>query len=401
MRRYWAGQGRMWRGLLALALLVIPMRFGAHDACGQRVAIGLYDDVNLQSVSVIPESRGYRVMLDGQVRPLPTGCRLYAERDNQQLTVLINGQPVGNYCHVIVLHDEPVSQVSIAIGAEDEARRIVDGNISLTVDFQRVMCLNLVDQECYVAGVVLAEVGGGQSEELYKAQALLVRTYLLAHRDRHLTEGFNLCDCVHCQAYKGSAWSNEKIRNATLATKGHVVVDKDGRMIASVFHANCGGQTASAEQIWLTSRSYLRGVSDPDCAGASGSLWSAAIPLSEWRRFLISKGIPASRFTPAQMAYRSLRRETLYSLPGGYGVPFRDLREFFNLRSAWFDVEVRMDMVYLRGRGYGHGIGMCQRGAMVKARKGYDALRILQAYFYGVSVVRAEEALPMVSLEEE
>lgn len=387
--------------LCAWFLVGLTACFCGRTALGQRVAIGLYDNVDLQAVMVAPVSKGYRVLLDGQVRPLPSGQHLHAAREGTRLAVRINGQPLGSYRHVVVLNDAPIAQVGLAAGEKTGGMRVVDGNVSLTVDFQRVMCINLVDTECYVAGVVLAEVGRGQSIELYKAQALLVRTYLLAHRGRHITEGFNLCDQVHCQAYKESAWGEDLIREAALATRGMVVVDSEGRLISSVFHANCGGQTASAEQVWLSPRSYLKSVNDPDCRGASGARWEAEVSLEAWRRFLQSKGINALRLTGQQMAYRSERREALYTLPGGRGVPFRDLREYFNLRSAWFDVEVKGEKVHLRGRGYGHGIGMCQRGAMAKARRGFDAESILKAYFSGVSVVPAEQALPMATLDEE
>lgn len=389
------------RGVCALALLWAVMGCCPSPAWGQRVAVGLYDNLDLQAVTVEPVSRGYRVLLDGRPRPLPTGQRLLARRVGDALAVSINGQPLGAYLHVAVINDTLAAQLRVAGGADRPDRRLLDGNLSLSVDFQRVMCVNLVDQECYVAGVVLAEVGGGQHVELYKAQALLVRTYLLAHRSRHINEGFNLCDQVHCQAYRESGWGNESIRGAVRATRGRVVVDSEGRLIASVFHANCGGQTASAEQVWLTPRSYLRGVNDPDCAGSKGSSWHAVLPLREWRRLLTSKGIAAHQLTAQQMAYRSGRREALYALPGGRGVPFRDIREYFNLRSAWFDVEVRGDEVHLQGRGYGHGIGMCQRGAMARARRGQSALQILQAYFLGVRVVPAEQALPMATLDDE
>lgn len=390
-----------WQGIRLWVFAALLLCVGCGGAAGQRVAIGLYDNMDLQALTVVPVSRGYRVLLDGHARPLPSGVCLRVSRDGARLAAQIDGQPLGCFRHVVVLHEASASQVRVEAEGVRAGRRIVDGNVSLTVDFQRIMCVNLVDMECYVAAVVLAEVGRGQAVELYKAQALLVRTYLLAHCGRHVSEGFNLCDQVHCQAYKESGWNEGPIREATLATQGQVVVDRDGRLISSVFHANCGGETASAEQVWLSPRSYLKGVRDQDCRGANGSRWEATVPLAAWRRFLQSKGIAASRLTGQQMAYRSEHRESLYTLPGGRGVPFRDLREYFNLRSAWFDVEVVGDEVLLHGRGYGHGIGMCQRGAMAKARRGYDAQRILKAYFTAVEVVPAERALPLATLEEE
>ena len=80
----------------------------------------------------------------------------------------------------------------------------------------------------------------------------------------------------------------------------------------------------------------------------------------------------------------------MYELPGGIAVPFRDLREYFNLKSAWFDVAVEGGQVLLSGRGYGHGIGMCQEGAMRMAEEGKNAAEIINFYFRGARIVKQQ-----------
>ena len=74
-------------------------------------------------------------------------------------------------------------------------------------------------------------------------------------------------------------------------------------------------------------------------------------------------------------------------------MPFRDLREYFKLKSAWFDVRVVGDNVQLEGRGYGHGIGLCQEGAMRMAVEGKTVEEIVAFYLSGVRVVPKEKAI--------
>ena len=103
-------------GLLLFALQCLSVLLCGYGAMAQRVAIGLYDNVDLQAVAVSPESRGYRLVLDGQVRPLPTGQLLRAKREGAALSVDINGQPLGNYHHVALVNDEIVARISVRSG---------------------------------------------------------------------------------------------------------------------------------------------------------------------------------------------------------------------------------------------------------------------------------------------
>jgi len=362
--------------------------FGGYGVSkAQRVSIGLYDTCSTQQLELRPLSVGYKILLSGRMTPLPVDVPLRVQRQGRNLVFRHDSLSLAAADHVAVLHADPNAQIELTLVQPKGAPRTYDGNMSLFVDFGRVMCLNLVDPENYIAGVALAEVGGRAKPELYKAQALLIRTYLMANRAKHLEEGFNLCDQVHCQAYKGSASAYPEIKQATQATAGQVVVDGEGNLITSVFHANCGGQTASARDVWLTESPYLLSVRDPYCRKSRGAAWKRTLPLTDWLRFLQSKGVATQHIPMRGYVYRSETREGMYELPGGIAVPFRDLREYFNLKSAWFDVAVDGGSIHLTGRGYGHGIGMCQEGAIRMAEEGKKASEIINFYFKGTRIV--------------
>ena len=385
-RCWWMMRG----GVVALLLMVLfPARGWA-----QRVSVSLFDAASVQSVRITPRTEGYVLLVDGNKYALPSGEALRVERVGDVLR-FSSLQLKNLECeHAAVIHGDPEAMFELECVTPAAGAREYDGNLNLYVDFGCLMVSNLVDQELYVAGVVLAEVGSRAKYELYRAQALLVRTYLLSHRDKHLEEGYNLCDEVHCQAYRGSAQKYPTIVKAAKSTQGLVLLDKGKRFVTSVFHANCGGETASAGDVWLTDNDYLRSVRDPYCRKSKGATWTTRVRLADWKRFLHSKGVPTQNISNGQYAYRSTRREAVYSLPGGVGVPFRDLREYFNLKSAWFDVIPSGESLELRGRGYGHGIGLCQEGAMRMAEAGKKAEDIIAFYFHGVRIAKASMAVP-------
>ncbi len=354
----------------------------------QRLSIGLYDTCSIQELSLVPRVEGYKLLVNGHLEDVPKETELAVRRDGKVLQVTLESKILPLVSQIALVHSDPLAQIGVKLVRPHAEERIYEGNLNLYVDFGRVMCINLVDQEVYIAGVALAEVGARAKPELYKAQALLIRTYLMSNRSKHLEEGFNLCDQVHCQAYKGSARKYPQIYAATRETAGFVLQDSEGNLITSVFHANCGGQTASARDVWMTETRYLQSVRDPYCRQSRGASWKKKVLLADWIRFLQSKGVLTQNFGISGYLYRSETREGMYQLPGGYAVPFRDLREYFNLKSSWFNVVVEGGYVYLSGRGYGHGIGLCQEGAIRMAEQGKSASEIINFYFRGVQIVK-------------
>ena len=203
---------------------------------------------------------------------------------------------------------------------------------------------------------------------------------------RHAEEGFQVCDGVHCQAFKGINQNAVQIMAACRLTKGLVVTDQEGKLISAFFHSNCGGETATGESVWLARQSYLSSVQDQFCSQGRNFTWHKNIPLKEWINYIKNIYPSFSVKSNDQLNFSSSRRAISYVV-GSFSIPFNKVRADWNLKSAFFSVTVKGDRVELSGRGYGHGVGLCQEGAMHMARLGYSYQEIVSYYFKNVNII--------------
>jgi stage II sporulation protein D len=249
--------------------------------------------------------------------------------------------------------------------------------------------VNLVDMQNYLDGVVESEGGGGNHLEYYKVQALMSRTYALKYKEKHAKEGFGLCDRVHCQAYHYQLRFTPLIDSAVRQTAGMVMVDPRNQLVDSYFHANCGGQTSEPDYVWNSKVPYLNTFKDTFCIYTKQATWEKRIPQSEWRSFLVTYydyPVNDSVLGPMIFTFNQSERSAFFHYPW-LGIPLRDIRTEFGLKSTFFNCYPEGSDVVLRGRGYGHGVGLCQEGAMKMARYGYSYLQIALYYFPGIKVV--------------
>lgn len=266
-------------------------------------------------------------------------------------------------------------------------------DVEITVGSNGLTIVNLVDMENYIAGVVESEGGGGQREEYYKVQALISRTYAMKYKARHASEGFDLCDRVHCQAYHYQLRYTPLIDSAARATAGLIMVDEENHLVDTYFHANCGGQTSEPDYVWNNKIPYLSTFKDTFCIYTKQANWEKRIPQDEWREYLVSTyqyPINDSVYGPMIYTFSQPERYAFYQSPW-LGIPLRDIRSKFGLKSTFFNCYPEGTDVVLRGRGYGHGVGLCQEGAMKMAKFGYSFLQIALYYFPGVKVINYHE----------
>jgi stage II sporulation protein D len=263
------------------------------------------------------------------------------------------------------------------------------GTLECKADLGTILMLNICDEDEYISGVVLAEGGTGKNTDFYKTQAILVRTYLYKYSGKHADDGYNLCDNTHCQAFNGKC-NNADIRKAVEDTKGMVIIDRDSNLIISAFHSNCGGETASSNDVWLTSAPYLVSVKDPYCK-TRNSEWQKTIDLDKWAAFMKVHGFNGKADDPKEFGFLQDKRMTDYRI-GSVKIPFTDLRNAFELRSAFFSVYPGNNSVILKGRGYGHGVGLCQEGAILMAAKGFTYRKIIDFYFHDVLITDVRHA---------
>lgn len=268
--------------------------------------------------------------------------------------------------------------------------RSYPGTLELDDHDDHIRLVATVPLEEYVGGVVQAEAGKDQWMEYYKLQSVSCRTYALANKRRHAGEGFEVCDATHCQVFHGRN-RVDSIRQAVALTRDLVVVDPEIQLIHATFHSNCGGETMNAEDVWSKSEPYLISTIDTFCLKEPHAVWQATVPRTKWLNYLrreYGMNMDDSDLVASVTNYSPACRD-LY-LANISPVLLTRVRQDFKLRSAFFSVRTEGDMLVLDGRGFGHGVGLCQEGAMHMARHGYTYTDILHHYFANVHLVKLQ-----------
>lgn len=279
---------------------------------------------------------------------------------------------------------------SFRINSGSRAHRYYGGDLQCISDLGVLVFINISDVEEYIAGVVRTEGGPGKRIEYLKSQAVLARTYMYRHFERHGIDRYNLCDNTHCQAYDGLS-SDSLVNRAAIETRGMVLLDHDSTLIISAFHSNCGGETSTADFVWLSGHAYLKKVIDPYCTGSPNATWKKSIPLTEWESYLKKSGFVPSGPAGTSYNYSQITRQNDYRI-GSFALPFNQIRNDMNLKSAFFSVLREGNSIMFKGRGYGHGVGLCQEGAMVMAARGFKFSEIISFYYPDVIITDVNNA---------
>jgi len=292
------------------------------------------------------------------------------------------------------------------------------GRFLLSATLTGVSATNLLDVETYLQGVVGAEMGARSEPDLaaLRAQAVISRTIALKAIGRWRIRGYDLVSTVADQAYAGIGFETPLSTQAVQETRGEVLLWQ-GQLIDGFFHSTCGGRTANGTEAFAgADRPYLRSIRDEDESGRS---WCAISPRFRWRESwsgellarILSETLPQAG-GPAQLA-KSLRgirvvdrtatgrvaHVELIGSRGNYTVTGPVARLLFRtadgsiLRSANFNLQLtrsgeRIVQLVADGSGAGHGVGMCQWGALARSRAGFSYPDILAAYFPGTDLSR-------------
>ena len=279
--------------------------------------------------------------------------------------------------------------LDIAIPSSAFDRHEYEGDFIFSSSLGQLKIVNTLAMDDYIAGVVQAEGGYKGHPEYFKSQAVIARTYAYLHLGKHASEGYDLCDDVHCQAYHGRSIT-ERINMAVNETAGQVITDGDSVLILTPFHSNCGGETVSSENVWLKSLPYLKVVYDPYCAFSRNALWEQDIERSRWLKYLEEKSKKEIKST-IDLSFEQKSRLSMYRA-GEIEVPLKVIRTDWGFRSTFFSIRDMGENLHFSGRGYGHGVGLCQEGAMVMASRGFSYIQILNFYYKNVKLIKIDDA---------
>lgn len=279
----------------------------------------------------------------------------------------------------------------------------------------KLTVVNILDVENYLRGVVPPEIGKLKEDriEALKAQAVAARTYTVTNLGRRRNLGFDLYSTVADQVYHGYSTEWAVADRAISDTRG-VIATYKGKPIAAQYSSTCAGETESIVDAWGGKPvPYLRSVRDGDrgsgdfCSHSPVYTWRV-----EWNKSTL-ENILATRLSgldPRKSGEFSLRgmdikkrsptgRVQLLEINSNHGTTTlrgnqirsalrRPVRGQPMLRSTKFDLKFRGGTIVAEGGGYGHGIGLCQMGAIGMARQGYSYDRILKHYYRGIDLDR-------------
>ena len=354
------------------------------------IKVGIYSDFHLQSVSLQVRHGAYSLESAGSLlASLKEGQVVSLIAKSNGVQVSVNDMNLGVFSGIAFKSQHLGSTFEISPRLRNAGSRLYDDDLIAEKRGSALRLINHVNLENYVAGVVEAETGKGRTIEFYKVQAILARTYALYTLKKTSHKDMNLNDLADYQVYLGKSRWDPEIVQATEETRGIVLADANLELIAAAYCSNSGGETVNAGDVWSHSVPYLK--SRPDTFSIHGAHyhWEKMISRKTWLQYLSSHfGVPVQNVNAAYTAtHFSQPTRKNYFGNRKWNVPLETVRNDFQLNSTYFDIQDKGDSLLFEGRGFGHGIGLSQEGAIYMAEKGYSYRDILFFYFSGVHLV--------------
>jgi stage II sporulation protein D len=303
----------------------------------------------------------------------------------------------------------------VASGATLEWTEVSAGGgrlIFVATEADTVRVTNVLPLEMYVAGVLANELPRAWNVEAYKAQAVAARTYALAERNLRTGPGhdFDVYDSTASQVYGGCETETATAWEAVTKTWGLAASYKgaDGKtyLLMTYYHSTCGGMTVPAGAVF-------GGPTPPPLAGGVPCSYCAASPKYRWPDVRLSKQeiTEALKRSPSPELARlgpvaAVKVESTLAPGGratvirvtdraGLSVPmpadtWRRLVSPTRIFSTWFNIQDDGNSILITdGRGYGHGVGLCQWGAAYLAERGKTGEEIVRYYYPSAELTRA------------
>ncbi|MFN3479806.1 MAG: SpoIID/LytB domain-containing protein [Thermodesulfovibrionales bacterium] len=250
--------------------------------------------------------------------------------------------------------------------------------------------VNELPLEDYVESVVAAEVGTDWEIEALKAQAVIARTYAVYKKTAVTNQSmYHLTSSVLNQVYKGNN-SHFKVTFAVRATEGEILT-YNGKPIEALYHSTCGGRTENPEEVFGKKIPYMKSV-ESRCDLSPYWVWERKIPISEIEKALNLSGIKDLDIKSTTSTGRA-KDIIVKKEEGDTTIKATDLRRLLGwnrLPSTYFEIKKNGDSIVFEGKGYGHGVGLCQWSALQMASEGKTYKEILAFFYPGTEIKKYE-----------
>ncbi len=259
------------------------------------------------------------------------------------------------------------------------------GNIEVWKGNDGMYLVNELPMEEYVKDVVSSEVASNWEMEALKAQAVIARTYALYQKRGTANAYYDITSSVLHQVYKGSS-IDARIAYAVMNTEGEVLT-YEGKLIEAFYHSTCGGKTEDPAEVFGKSYPYLKSV-ESDCDISPYWIWERKISFDELQKAMNLPEIEDLKISTYTATGRVKTVEILYR-GGSMAVNATDLRKLLGwsrLPSTNFSLTRENGQFVFEGKGYGHGVGLCQWGSLKMAQEGKNYKEILAHFYPGTTI---------------
>ena len=299
--------------------------------------------------------------------------------------------------------------IAIATDKASLNKACYNGEFIVTANGNKLNAINVIDIEDYLRGVVPYEIGKLDESkfEALKAQAVAARTYAYKHFGSRVAQGFDVYADTRDQVYKGLHSATELTDKAVRETEG-VVMTYNGEFITAYYHSTCGGETEGVatwgrpDHPYLKNKPDLRPDGTPWCRESNYTEWTREFTENELRDLFQINAKEAKANVPSFSSIKSMHiQDTLKSgrihtlvietNNGSFTAKTDKIRWLFKrggtiLPSSFFRIHKNGNDWILKGKGFGHGVGLCQMGARARAQAGQSYIQILTHYYPGITL---------------
>lgn len=274
------------------------------------------------------------------------------------------------------------------------------GEVDLVKDEKgNLIAVNIVDLEQYVKGVLAHEISDRWPLEAIKAQAVAARTYALYIKETRKIALYDLTNDIYSQVYGGQESEKRRTNIATDQTRG-LILTYNKKILPAYYHATCAGFTEDVTELWKQDIPPLKGRPCDFCKDSPHYFWKKNMRLKDIQDALNAKGYDFGLIKEIQVVERNKsQRIKVLKITTRDGkeitISGKDFRNIIGpnlIRSNNYVIEMKGYYVDFLGKGWGHGIGLCQWGANFMAAQGHSFDQILQYYYPGTQIVNYRSA---------
>lgn len=363
--------------LLALFLVLLPLNLFAKED---------YDKIDIKIGKSLSAGESLKVKSKSNLKVVTSDEQVINNTNNKEINIKFDGKNINLNGKNFKLNNFPQngaflisSDSSIYV---DKIKRNYGGAISFRVNNKKLDIVNRVDMDEYLKGVLPKEMSPSFPMESLKAQALCSRSFAINNYNKFIKNGYNLDDTTRSQVYYGKDVEEKTTNKAVEETIGQVI-KYDGKIAETIFCASSGGYTVASSEAWGgNSVPYLISKEDP----YSVHPWKYELKNSDLKKLNLSDVFSVS------LDYNNSNRVnnlTFSTSKGDVKIKATDFRNKIGntiIKSTLFDVNVIGNKVFVSGKGYGHGVGMSQYGAVEMAKKGSNYKDIIEFYFPGTNI---------------